>query len=341
MHCTLFIPELFWPAHQAEEAVRGLELPALTMLLARARSSRHPAVAPEAWLCQAFEVERQQDWPVAPLTLELDTQQSAQTYWLRADPVHLVLQRDHLGLMDSRLFDLTAETAHAYIELLNGHFSSDGLAFFAGTPTRWYVRCPEPPALATTTLLSAAGQDVADHMPQGSSASVWRQVFNEIQMLLHEHPLNEAREGAGQPAINSVWFWGGGTRPPVPGRAFDTVCSDDALATALGVRASATTYALPGDARSALAQAGSGRRLLAVLPQAATGVSYSDLPRWHEALQQLERDWFAPLLGALRGRHISGLTIVAAGRESCWRFELTPGELLKFWRPRRPLSTYA
>src|SRR5688572_12740058 len=72
MQCTLLIPHLFWPRVTADAIERGLELPQLRKLLGRAQLERHSAITPEAWLCQAFEVERQQDWPIAPLTLALD-----------------------------------------------------------------------------------------------------------------------------------------------------------------------------------------------------------------------------------------------------------------------------
>src|ERR1700712_2851344 len=81
MRCTLLIPQLFWPRDTAEMAGHGLELPSLAKLLARAQVERFPAISPDAWLCQAFEVEHQSDWPVAPLTLELDGGDPAGAYW--------------------------------------------------------------------------------------------------------------------------------------------------------------------------------------------------------------------------------------------------------------------
>ena len=36
-------------------------------------------------------------------------------------------------------------------------------------------------------------------------------------MLLHAHPVNEAREARGEPAVNSLWLWGAGPRA-APGR---------------------------------------------------------------------------------------------------------------------------
>src|SRR3954466_4547484 len=72
MQCTLLIPHLIWPRAAYDDVARDLPLPALTTLLARSTLERHDPISPEAWLCQAFEVERQHDWPLAPLTLALD-----------------------------------------------------------------------------------------------------------------------------------------------------------------------------------------------------------------------------------------------------------------------------
>ncbi len=47
-------------------------------------------------------------------------------------------------------------------------------------------------------------------------------------MLLHEHPVNAARERAGRPPANSVWFSGGGTLPPraAPASSIRTFADD-------------------------------------------------------------------------------------------------------------------
>src|SRR5512133_328324 len=112
---------------------------------------------------------------------------------------------------------------------------------------RAYVRVAQRPALVTQTMSAAAGHDVHDVLPTGADASAWRQTFNEIQMVLHGLPLNEERVDAGSPAINSVWFWGGGVKTDVPGRTFTAVWSDDALAQALGAHADAHAAPLPTD----------------------------------------------------------------------------------------------
>lgn len=344
MHCTLLVPDLFWPDDRAQEACRDLAPRNLQTLLSRARSERHLPIEIEGWLCQAFEVERQQDWPVAPLTLVLDGGDTDNAYWLRADPVHLQLQRDRVALMDPQTLQLSQQDADALAAALNTQFAADGLRFEARTPHRWYVRLPARPALTTVTLSAAAGHDARDVLPQGTDAASWRRVTNEIQMLMHAQPVNEARTDAGLPAINSIWLWGGGSHTPVPGRTFSAVWSDDALALALGASADAHTAAMPADAHAWLAAAGAlpvecARHLL-VVDACARAVRYGDIGGWRNAIMALEQQWIAPLMTALRNRQITRLALAAPCAAASWCFELSPAGLYKFWKPVRPLSYY-
>ena len=56
------------------------------------------------------------------------------------------------------------------------------------------------------------------------------------------------------------------------------------------------------------------------------------------SLEALERDWFGPLLEALRGHAIQLVSLIVGYREQMLRYELTPGDLWKFWR-RAPALT--
>ncbi|MDB5862672.1 MAG: hypothetical protein JWO70_478 [Betaproteobacteria bacterium] len=345
MQCTLLIPHLFWPRVTADIVAQGLELPALSTLLARAHEDRYPAVAPEAWLCQAFEVERQHDWPVAPLTLAVDGGHPEEAYWLRADPVHIKVSREGLRLVHSALFDVSGDDAEALVAALNAHFSASGIAFSAPHPKRWYARLAQPADLSTRTISEVAGRDVQGQLPSGADALAWHGRFNEAQMLLHEHPVNQAREARGEPPVNSVWFWGGGVMPAVEGRHFASVASDDAAATALAAVADIPAATLPADASTWLhAHEGArdaSRSHLVTLDQLATAVAYEDADAWRSRIAALEAQWFAPLVNALRKGRLSTLTIVALGAQASCRFTVKRADLPKFWRRPKPLSAYA
>lgn len=344
MQCTLLIPHLLWPRDSAHAVTGGLELPWLLRVLSRAHAARHPVLTPEAWLCQAFEVERQHDWPIAPLTAALDNVEVGDAYWLRADPVHIRVDRDRALLVDNTLIDLTPDEAKALTATLNQYFAEDSIQFLAAAPKRWYVKLAQTPRLTTYEPSAVAGKDVEQHLPAGADALTWHAVFNEAQMLLHEHRVNTTREARGELPVNSVWFWGGGTRLAVPGRHFDAAWSDDATAIALAAAADAHTSTVPADAATWLDLAHglrhAARSHLIVLGELAGAVAYRDAESWRMRVSALESHWFAPLVRALREHTITQLAIVAPGDECCWRFDLARADLLKFWRRTQPLSAY-
>jgi len=51
---------------------------------------------------------------------------------------------------------------------------------------------------------------VHDFMPAGRDGARIRSLMNEIQMLLHEHPVNQGRERARLLPVNGWWLWGFG-----------------------------------------------------------------------------------------------------------------------------------
>ncbi len=342
MHCTLLIPDLLWPPDLGDEPYRDLAVPALTRLLSRGRCTRFAALSMEAWLCTAFEVERQHDWPIAPLTLALDGGESATGYWLRCDPVHLRALRAQLQLVELSGFMPSAEEAQALVAALNAHFTGQGLDFHAARPHRWYLRLDRAPALVTRGLPEVAGKDIDRYLPAGDERMRWHRLLNEVQMLLHAHPVNEARESRGEPAINSVWLWGGGVKPAVSGRHFTSVWSDDALACALAVANGIPCLPVPATAARLLAAPGrDAEKPLAVLPPLRAAASGGDIEQWRALLQTLERDWFVPLYQALRGRRLASLALVALCADQCRRYDLAAGDSWKFWRPLRPLAQHA
>ncbi|MEK7769407.1 MAG: phosphoglycerate mutase, partial [Pseudomonadota bacterium] len=86
MNLHLLVPSLFWPGDSLPEIYRNLPLPALETLLAKSLRTENESQGVETWLCRAFGVAKQQDWPVAPLTLQADSagQMKAENhYWLR------------------------------------------------------------------------------------------------------------------------------------------------------------------------------------------------------------------------------------------------------------------
>lgn len=345
MNLHLFIPSLFWPDASLPEIYRDLSLPGLENLLAKSLRIDDKSHEVEAWLCCAFGVSKQRDWPVAPITLETDGAGSVKAgddYWVRADPVHLHIEHDQILLADSRVFRISMEEADQLTRLLNRHFEENGqeMVFMPLRPDRWYLRVTAIPPVETHLLSEVANKGLRELLPFGTNNKIWRGLFNEIQMLLHEHPLNQSREAHGEPAINGTWFWGGGILPQSMTSRYTHVWTDEVLAASLALASGADQLRLPPDAATWHQSAVSGNHLV-VLDSLHGKSQYADAYGWRESLKELERSWFMPLWAMCRQGKFTQLTLTSTGSRNTQSFTLKRGDTRKFWRSTKLLADYA
>lgn len=335
MNLHLLVPELFWPAAAGGEPYRGLSLPGLETLLARGAGTRSAGASLERWLAAAHGLSA--ELPLAPYSLLADGIESGDHWWLRADPVHLKIHGDRLVLADASRLALTADEAREYVATLNRHFADEHLIFVAPSPGRWYLRVTDEPRLGTLPTAEVAGRNIATFLPAGENGARWRRAVNEIQMLLHEHPCNSARESKGELPVNSVWLWGAG-RGDRLSAPYTATWTDHPLVAGLAAAGETAVRSLPASG-DLLEPRGGGTQLVALTSLPAT--AYGDLREWREALTILERDWFHPLLGALRRQSIQSLTLHGLGPDFSYASETRPRDRWRFWRARRPLRDYA
>jgi hypothetical protein len=349
MHLHLLIPSLFWPDPSLAGIYHDLPLPALEGLLSKSSVNEGGTREIEGWLCNAFGIAKQQDWPVAPITLRADGREINRTdhgYWLRADPVHLHIERDQILLADSRVFQINPAEAEELTTALNRHFgeSYPGIAFLPLHPARWYICLQDIPPPHTHLLSEVANKGVRDLLPYGpygESTATWRKLFNETQMLLHEQPLNHVREVRGEPVINGVWFWGGGTMPESFQSAYTHVWGNHIFAQALALSCGARYSALPPEANSLLHGTSTSGKHLVVLDALDGKASYSDAYGWRESLEELEKNWFQPLFTLAKQGKFLQLKLSVLGKKRNKDFTIKPGDMKKFWRSRKPISAYA
>ena len=128
-------------------------------------------------------------------------------YWLYAAPVHLVLQRDTFSLAAPVPLPLALEEIDVLTSTLNKHFALDGLQFF-WHENQWFLRLENNPDIETVAPKSAINKDIDAFLATGEGAIQWASFTNELQMLLFAHPVNQAREAKGLPAVNSIWCYG-------------------------------------------------------------------------------------------------------------------------------------
>lgn len=132
------------------------------------------------------------------------------SYVLRADPVSLVAGRDDV-LLAGRIDDLAVEEAQALAATLDQHFAVDGLAFHAPRPDAWFVTARTRVPVEADPF--AINQPIHSRLPRGEHGGTWRRWLSEMQMLLHEHPVNAQREASGRAPVTGIWVSGGGVAP--------------------------------------------------------------------------------------------------------------------------------
>jgi len=168
---------------------------------------------------------------------------------------------------------------------------------------------------------------------EGDDAKHWRHMLNEMQVVLHNHPVNKAREAAGRRPINSLWFWGGDGQPTisVPGAASLAVQASDPLARGLALAAGIEPDTLDAD-RALRADT------LVVLDTLASPARHLDFTRWQDALAALEQDWFAPISGAFNSGALHYFSLHVPGERAGFSLTLGGGARWRFWRKPMPLS---
>ncbi|HEX7341051.1 MAG TPA: phosphoglycerate mutase [Rhodanobacteraceae bacterium] len=250
-----------------------------------------------------------QSLPVAALIREHVMHDAGDHAWLCADLAHVQPDMTGVRMLACGNLDLSRDEAEALAQPLRPVFGDRGLLLETTLPARWHVHAPASSPWPVFDPPSAVlGDDLVDHLPAGDAGRGWRQLLNETQILLHQHPLNQARRQRGLPTINSLWLWGAGSLPAWIKSDVQQVYGDDLPMTALATRASVMVRPLTDL---------SGRESL------STDVLL-DLRRSADA--QACRDL---LLGLLDDRRIDTLVLHFAGGE---RWRLQRGQRWRFWR---------
>jgi hypothetical protein len=322
MHAELVVPGLL-------AAAPAERMPAAELLLARGRRNQSERRSMERWLQEAFELDGALS--AGALTV-LARGEIAPGFLARADPVHLRLMRDHVIAVPGDALSISREEADALSASINQHFAGR-LAVQVTDPLRWWARLAEPLELPAEPALEHAGRVVQ----QGAAGAA---LANELQMLLHAHPVNEAREARGAPTINSLWLWGAGPAPVEAVSPWQSVSADDPVALGLAHVAKARGRALAPSASAWLERLPEKGRHLVLLDSLRALLALGDASAASAAAAAMEQNWFAPLLAALRAGRIGMITLHVPDARSAVSFETIRGDLRRFWRRARPLGEY-
>jgi hypothetical protein len=318
MHFVLTLPGIL-----AQPALRAESAPRLARLLAIAGTPARDADGLDAMLAARYGISHEAgaDCPLAPVRLAALGVDPGAAFWFAADPVTLVAGRDDVRLAGI-VRDLGANDAAALLATMNEHFAVDGLHFIAPHPDAWFMRAPAAVALRTRPAAVAVGRTLRDLLPTGPDAQPWRRWQSEIEMLLHGHPVNAARERDGRASANGIWLSEGGV---LPARANDAPAIDTfaggGVATALAAHARRPARPVPGSFASVQKES----RAPSVVVVVALSPPLD--------LDAVDRDWASPAWDALSRGELDAVTLIADRKDcdgACAWTARRPGRLRQF-----------
>lgn len=219
----LLIPFSFCSSEACRQALPTLRLPNLEKLLRRlmpepidagAASSRSPPH--ERALARALNLQLADG--LIPWAAWYANQQGLATgagaAWAFITPCHWQTGSKQVAMDNAKLDDLNEPESRALMSAMLPFFEEDGIALIYDQSDRWLAQGELLRGLASASLDRVRGCSVADWLPGGTSAIALQRLQSEMQMLLHEHPVNEERAGRAATLINSFWISGSGALPP-------------------------------------------------------------------------------------------------------------------------------
>lgn len=231
--------------------------------------------------------------------------------WIAAaDPVYLEPELDRLRLHALSPADLPPPELRRLVDHLQSTLGHGSGADFVCVGRYCYLSATAPLATASVPPARVDQCIPTDYLPGGAARASHRRLLSEIEMALHEHPVNQERQSAGRPMINSLWLWGGGYAPERASGGLPRLYANDPLLRGHWHALQSTGSDWPGSVVRCL-EPGAGD-VVAVVPD--------DWP--------LERSLFE-LRDALHSRRVDELVVLF---EDGLRAAICRPQAYRFWR---------
>jgi hypothetical protein len=233
--------------------------------------------------------------------------------------VHLLTGLDHLRLAPLAGLRLSTGEAEAIDDSIGAALAGTGYSLRPSESGPWTLACPTDIQCDTVEPAQAEGRDIRDCLPGGRDGAQIRKLINELQMLLHEHPVNTRRAERGLIPVNSFWLWGFGQAQELEPTQLPTLCTDDPWLQGL--------WRLHGTAARPLAASEGALETEATVLIAAADAAADPGP----ALERWELELGAPLAAALR----SGRIRFASIRLGDLSYAVSRADRFAVWRRQR------
>ena len=247
---------------------------------------------------------------------------------MHISPVHIQADKDRLILQGGEILSIKAEEAEQLINELNVTYQEDQFRFECINHQCWSVTLPKLPDCQFHLLEDVLGRSVEPFLPQGNAQLFWHRFLNEVQMLFHASDVNQMRLENNQIPVNSVWCWGCGQLPRKVSTRLNQVVSNELFVTGLALLAGIKTKVLPIRADLLIDHLSEGGYLV-VFDLDERDLLSIDPMHHQQRLEQLDANWFAPLLNALKKGHLASIRLSDTNGKS---YYLKKSHLRRFWR---------
>jgi 2,3-bisphosphoglycerate-independent phosphoglycerate mutase len=113
---------------------------------------------------------------------------------------------------------ITSEESHELIKFIDDKLGSESIRFYPGISYRHLMVWKDgKDDIECTPPHDIIGKKIAGYLPEGSGSDVLTRLMRDSVQLLSEHGVNRKRASDGKNPANSIWFWGQGRKPSIPG----------------------------------------------------------------------------------------------------------------------------
>jgi len=242
------------------------------------------------------------------------------TVWMAAaDPVYLEPRMSDLCLHELQSKGVPPSDLRPLIDHLQHVLGEEHGVGFVRLGSCAYVTAPTPMTTASLPAYVIDQLKPNDYMPAGEGADGYRRLCSEIEMALHEHEVNVARQSQGLQPVNALWIWGGGHAPQQLAEACPPLFTDDPMLSGHWFSKTGVVGSWPGSIDACLEQAVDG--FVAVAPDVDDDVT-------------LLESCLYELRFALKSRRLNKLILIF--RDGVYA-DVRRSQSVRIWRRGNPL----
>ena len=130
--------------------------------------------------------------------------------WSFVTLCHWQADKQQVSMRQIPIQDLPQAESDTLLSAMRPFFADDGITLYPDTPGRWLAHGDVFDGLATASPDRVLGRNLAAWMPDATRAGGLIRLISEMQMLLYNHPVNDARDARGTLTVNAFWLSGSG-----------------------------------------------------------------------------------------------------------------------------------